>query len=185
MLSRLRTIMVAAVVAALGALTSGPAARANIVFDFSGVCTDGCSGTATGVLTLTSDYIFGDNLTPATFVSVSYASSDLVFTIPAASAPALAGGLNANGSFNSLGLIFIQNATDLFSAGGGGAFSVRALSSRAVDTGSPFQFSLVAAPEPGPWALMTIGFAALGMVGMGRRLRRSKDADRRLGFVAI
>ena len=45
-------------------------ARANIVFDFSGVCDSGCTGKATGVLTLDDSYAFGSDLTLTNFVSL-------------------------------------------------------------------------------------------------------------------
>jgi hypothetical protein len=58
-------------------------ASANIVFDFSGICNsdgDGCptaTDTATGVLTLTDAYVYGDDITSATFTSFAYSSGDL------------------------------------------------------------------------------------------------------------
>ena len=168
MLTLMRTTALAAVVAALGALTSGTAAHANIVFDFSGLCADGCSGTATGVLTLTGAYMFGTDITSATFVSFSYASSDLIFAVPAATAPAFEGGLNADGSFDSTGDLIIQNEADGFSAGAG-EFDAGLPNA---DLGFQFQFSLVPAPEPGTWTLMTIGFAALGFAGYRRTITR-------------
>jgi large exoprotein involved in heme utilization and adhesion len=170
MLSQLRTATLAAFLAALGALTSGTAAHANIVFDFSGLCADGCSGTATGVLTLTGAYMFGTDITSATFVSFSYASSDLIFTVPAATAPAFEGGLNADGSFDSTGDLIIQNEADGFSPVGG-EFDA-GLPNAPKDLGFQFQFSPVPAPEPGTWTLMTIGFAALGLVGYRRTITR-------------
>jgi hypothetical protein len=170
MLSRLRTATLAAVVVALGALTSGTAARANLVFDFSGVCSAGCSGTATGVLTLASDYMFGDAITPATFVSFSYASSDLGFTIPATPTPLFVGGLNADGSLNNLvsGLIIMAPLGNIDITPG--IFHATTLGF--MDSGSQPQFSLVAVPEPGTWALMASGFAALGFVGYRRASAR-------------
>jgi hypothetical protein len=45
------TGVTASVLLATAAFQAAPA-RANIVFDFSGVCDSGCSGKATGVLTL-------------------------------------------------------------------------------------------------------------------------------------
>src|SRR5262245_23461338 len=78
-------------IAAACALLSAPlfagAARADVVFDFSGLCGANCSGTATGVLTLTNDYVFGSNITADNFVSFSYTSSDLIFKIQAADSP--------------------------------------------------------------------------------------------------
>ena len=46
-----------------------------------------CSGTATGVLDLTNAYVFGSTITPADFVSFSYMSSEVNFTITPASSP--------------------------------------------------------------------------------------------------
>jgi len=41
-------------------------ARADVIFDFSGTCDpQGCSGIATGVLTLADSYVFGADLTAA------------------------------------------------------------------------------------------------------------------------
>jgi hypothetical protein len=51
------------------ALFQAAPARADVVFDFSGECSQGCSGTATGVLTLADSYIFGSEIADADFIS--------------------------------------------------------------------------------------------------------------------
>ena len=61
-------------------------ASADVVFDFnSGPCNlTGCPANtdmATGVLRLTDDYVYGDEVTPATFISMSYSSGDLTLDI--------------------------------------------------------------------------------------------------------
>jgi len=78
-------------------------ARANVIFDFSGTCSVQCSGTATGVLTLTDAYIIGTDIPQADFISFTYSSSDANFTITSATLGNIAGGLKANGSFDSAG----------------------------------------------------------------------------------
>ena len=52
-------------------------ARANFIFDLSGTCGvgSGCTGAATGVLTLADSYVFGTATTTADFISFTYSSS--------------------------------------------------------------------------------------------------------------
>ena len=75
---------VAGTVAALSAAVFQAArARADVVFDGSGICDLlGCSGIATGVLTL-ADFFDDDNriLTDDVFVSFEYSSSSRSFVI--------------------------------------------------------------------------------------------------------
>jgi hypothetical protein len=40
-------------------------------------------------------------------------------------------------------------------------------------TGDAFEFSLVGVPEPSTWAMMAIGFAAMGFIGFRRTRTRS------------
>jgi hypothetical protein len=94
----IRKTVLAVTVAGLGVSPCTMAARADVVFDFSGTCTIHCSGTATGVLDLTNAYVFGSTITAADFVSFSYTSSDINFTITHASSPIFMGGLNADGT---------------------------------------------------------------------------------------
>jgi hypothetical protein len=89
------------------ALFHASSARANIVFDFSGECTAGCTGTATAVLTLADFYTFGAEVTIPDLISFTYTSSGRDFEIlPSDYACCqdglyFMGGLNANGSFNA------------------------------------------------------------------------------------
>jgi hypothetical protein len=101
MLKAIRNTVLAVIVARLGALPCTMAARANIMFNFNGTCNSQCSGTATGLLALTDDYVLGGNITAADFVSFSYASFDLNFTITGANLSGVVGGLNADGSINN------------------------------------------------------------------------------------
>jgi hypothetical protein len=148
----------------IAALLCGTAARADIVFDFSGTCSSQCSGTATGVLDLTNAYVFGSDITPATFVSFNYVSSALTFTIPAPPS-FLVGGLNADGSFNG------PDGFQVF----GGNFEFQAFPTEFValgqgpnaDLGTSSRFALV--PEPSAAMLLALGFAGLGMALRTRR----------------
>ena len=57
-------------------------ATALVIYDWSGTCTDNCTGTATAVLTLQDSYIPGTVLAEADFVSFSYSSSSGSYDIP-------------------------------------------------------------------------------------------------------
>ncbi len=74
---------------ALSAAVFQPApARADVVFDFSGICDQNtCSGTGTGVLTLANSYVFGADINAGNFISFDYSSSDANFEITSAEAP--------------------------------------------------------------------------------------------------
>jgi PEP-CTERM motif len=160
----------AAVAGTAAALFMAAPARANVVFDFSGVCTDGCSGAATGVLTLADSYTFGSNITAADFISFDYSSSSFSFDIASADSPGFVGGLNADGSFNSEGQLLIQPPAGipLFSAVPESFLVTTTPPGIGVrDVGQTFTFTLVpgAVPEPSTWAMMLLGFAGLGYAG--------------------
>ena len=72
--SRVLSAMAALMLSA-GLFSAAPA-HADTVFDFSGVCNSGCTGTATGVLTLV-DFFDDDNgmVDDSTFISFEYSSS--------------------------------------------------------------------------------------------------------------
>lgn len=156
----------AAVAGTAAALFMAAPARANVVFDFSGVCTDGCSGAATGVLTLADSYTFGSNITAADFISFDYSSSSFSFDIT--SLLFFSGGLNADGSFNSAESLVLQSTggVPVFETAPG-IFAATMVRNGPSDIGSSFTFTLVpgAVPEPSTWALMLLGFAGLGYAG--------------------
>jgi hypothetical protein len=148
-------------------------ARADVIFDFSGICDlQGCSGMATGVLTLADSYVFGADITAADFISFDYSSSDVNFEITSADAPSLIGGLNADGSINSRDELVVEAAPiiEVFA----GVFEAASADREHVDEGTTFPFTVVsrAAPEPPTWAMMLLGFAGLGYAGY----RKAKQA---------
>jgi hypothetical protein len=171
----------AALVLSTGLLPTS-AARANIVFNFSGDCTTGCTGTATGVLTLADSYAFGADMTLADFVSLTYSSSDRDFELDHFDAPLdsearyIVGGLNANGSLNAAGKLQILPpfVFPFFQVDAGGFQAWTGVTRK--DTGSTFFFrreinttspggDTGAVPEPSTWVMMLLGFATLGLAG--------------------
>jgi hypothetical protein len=115
----LRTLALTATLAGLGVLAVGTTARADIVSDWTGACAGPpmslCTGTATGVLTLTNAYVPGANITAADFVSFSYTSNALSFTISPADADGplfFGGGLTADGDITGgAGELIIRGQT--------------------------------------------------------------------------
>jgi PEP-CTERM motif len=161
-----------------GALFHSFPAHADVIFDFNGVCDFGCTGTATGILTLADSYAFGSDITTANFISFDYSSSHLSFDIPSADAPSLEGGLNADGSFNSEEPLVIQANAGLPVFGASpGRFTSVMTDVHNEDLGSTFTFTLVsgAVPEPSTWAMMLLGFAGLSFAGY-RKAKRAAVA---------
>ena len=172
---------IAALFLSVGPFNAAPA-RADTVFDFSGVCDSGCTGTATGVLTLV-DFFDDDNgmVDDATFISFEYSSSSGSFLIT------LADGGSANGLVyddgRPFGGLFVSSSTGLPSFDATpDEFDVE-LDSATEDIGSSFNFLQVkgAIPEPSTWAMMLLGFAGLGYVGYRKGKQRPLPAFDLLG----
>jgi hypothetical protein len=171
----------ARVLGAIGALflSVGPfnaaPARADTVFDFSGICDSGCTGTATGVLSLV-DFYDDDNgmLTDDVFISFDYSSSSRSFVITLADDGTAGGTLNIDGSIPLV--MSISSPAASFEATPGG-FEVSTVGDGTNDVGSSFTFVVVrgAVPEPSTWAMMLLGFASLGYVGY-RKVRQAAVA---------
>jgi len=56
--------------------------KASVIYDFEGICSEGCTGIATGILTLADTYTPGTQVADSDFISFSYSSSSGSFEIP-------------------------------------------------------------------------------------------------------
>src|ERR1700761_2091825 len=169
-----RAAQITAALLLAGLIQAAPA-RADFVFDLSGTCVDGsgCSGTATGVLTLADSYVFGTVMTTPDFISFTYSSSSRSFQLNGAD-PAIdvnfgtAGGINADGSlFGGEWAVGSSAAAALFDWTPPTFFAASSAGPALDDSLAPFKFTPVtgAVPEPATWAMLLIGFAGLGYAG--------------------
>ena len=138
-------------------------------FDFTGLCTD-CTGHGTGTLVV-KNYTLGDTLTKANFVSFSYSSNllsyslgsvdDLTGSFSGATGPAfivLHGGGYAFGSF-PLGPVLSPWCTGSAATCG-------------FDYGFFSSWSMAGAvPEPAIWGTMILGFGIAGATMRRRQYR--------------
>ncbi len=155
---------------ALGLVLTAHNVGAAIIYDWSGTCTDNCTGTASAVLTLKSSYTPGTVLTAADFVSFSYSSSSGSYDIPAdASFVELLGSTGAlpvssgvtllgpiNFDFEGLGTTFSVNTDGTWGSGFTPKFT-------GLDFGDSHSWER-RIPEPGSLALFGLGLAGLGAV---------------------
>jgi hypothetical protein len=159
---------IAALFLSVGPFNAAPA-RADTVFDFSGICDAGCTGTATGVLTLV-DFYDDDNgmLTDDVFISFAYTSSSRSFVITRADGGSAGGTLRVDGLAPPVFSIGSPAASFDITLGG---FEAATMGDIADDLGSSFRLVLVkgAIPEPSTWAMLLLGFAGLGYAGWRRR----------------
>jgi hypothetical protein len=151
------------------------AARANIVFDWTGTCLFNCKGTPSAVLTLTDAYVFGTTISAADFVSLVYNSNDQSKDITSTSL--LTGGVNADGSI-ALGVLNIRGPLNFpqFSETDEEDWQLMPNATTTTpDLGTDGKFTLAvntAIPEPSTWAMVLLGFAGLGFASYLRRTAR-------------
>ena len=160
-----RAASAAAAVFLTGALFQAAPARADIVFDFSGTCTEGDCTTVSAILTLADTYTFGMDITAADFISFDYSSTINSFDLTDFSS-LFEGGINADGSLPGSGVLDIVSPTyyplffdDMTSF-------AATLEGNPGDVGfGTFTPVTGAIPEPSTWAMLVVGFAGLGFAG--------------------
>jgi hypothetical protein len=163
-------------------LYSAAPALGDTVFDFTGTCDSGCTGTATGVLTLV-DFFDDDNgmVNDSTFISFEYTSSSRTFLITRAEGGSANGLLYDDGRpfrglfvSSSSGLPSFQASPQDFGMVPEEFDAATTPDPGTDDVGSSFTFVQVsgAIPEPSTWAMMLLGFAGLGVAGY----RKGKQA---------
>ena len=75
---RFKGILMFSIILLIAAPTASTAA---VIYDLAATCDEGCDGTATGVLTLSDDYIPGLPGDPGDFISLSFSSSSGVLDL--------------------------------------------------------------------------------------------------------
>lgn len=155
-------------IVAVGLLLAPLGAQAiPVIYDWTGTCTAGCTGQATGVLTLADSYVPGAATSSIDdFVSWSFSSDLFTLTqtralsfqfIPATFSMVV----GSDGSFFDNSASWAYQSTDGTNAGFGGSFTLR----------SPAQLPVPVA-EPGVLALLGLGLAGV-TIGRNRKRRQS------------
>jgi len=163
-----------------GMLLGASAARADLVFAWSGDCVTGCplGEKVSAELDLDQDYVFGTAITNDNFGELVFRSSRLDLTITTLDDSTT--GVNRNGALAG-GAIAFKNGGKSFSfqvasgglnwAAAGGGILLRGLgSSRFIPAG------VATVPEPSTWAMMLAGFGGLGFIAFYRSRRSSVSA---------
>ena len=138
-------------------------AQAAVIVNFSGTCTVGCTGTATGVLSLVDTYVLGSVVTLPDLLQFDYSSNTLSFTmLPPTS---VGGGSTVPGStaFDIADGVhefrILNGIWDVFVAGGSGYVFDQG--------GNAGDFT--ATPEPSSFVL--VGGAVAALAALRRRKR--------------
>jgi hypothetical protein len=146
-------------------LSTAGAANAAVMYTFTATCGFGCTGVATGTVTLTDLYTPGNSVNLSEFTQLDFSSNNGSFTITApsfiaGSLPALSGPANFD----------VSDGTREFASNVFGDWIANVSSSSIAGPGSGIQdatYSLVAAPEPSSIALIGAGLA--GLAALRRR----------------
>ena len=158
-------------------------AKASVIYDFEGICSSGCSGIATGVLTLEDTYTPGTQVSDNDFISFSYSSSSGSFEIPSDLAlNRINNSILPTASETAVAWVEIdavQDGTGLNACGLAGtpgygqcpsdwAWSAEWTPNGITkDLGSSYTWTLQAVPIPS--AVWLFGSGLLGLIGFARR----------------
>jgi hypothetical protein len=142
------------------------------VYTFTGVCED-CTGDGIGTLTL-ENYVLGQPLADGNFVSFSYHSNLISFSITAGDLGFIQGIIS--GPFPSTATVTIDgDQVGSFLESNANGFWCAGASCEG-DLGPTHSWNIAAAPEPSTWAMMLLGFAGLGFAGYRSSLRLAASA---------
>ena len=147
---------------ALG-LTGG--AQATMIVNFSGTCTVGCLGTATGAITLADTYVLGSVVTLPQLIRFDYLSNNttgsIIPTFFAGGSVIMPGSTALDIADGSLEFRILNGTWDLFFFNGT-AYVFR-------EGGTAGDFTATAAPEPSSFVLIGGGVAALAALRRRKR----------------
>ena len=157
---------------------AAPAARAEVVFTWSGNCVLGCpvGQNVSADLDLDQDYVFGTPITTGNFGELTFRSSTLNLLITTLDGPTT--GVNQDGSLAGNAIAF-QSGVNVFAfqvlSGGGLNWTAAgsALTLRGLGASKFSPAGILSTPEPSTWAMMLLGFAGLGFAGY-RRAREQR-----------
>jgi PEP-CTERM motif len=162
-------------------LFGAPAARAALVFNWSGNCVLGCPAgeVVTAELELDQNYVFGSAITNDNFVELTFRSPNLNQFINTLDDPAI--GINTDGSLVGNAIVFEEGQKLFtFQASGGGlnwtAGAPGGITLRGLGASRFTPAGVLNVPEPSTWAMMLLGFAGLGYAGYRRARRAAAQA---------
>jgi hypothetical protein len=171
--------LVSAATAGFVLLLANSASATDVVYDFTGDCRD-CTGTSSGVLTLTSDYTLDDALTTSNFISFTY-TSNLISSLTIANSDLQ----DISGSISTIpgvNYVIIDTPTTTFQSYLSYFWCIGDFDC-GEDDGDNFSWTLGSAgsggatggavPEPGTWTLIIAG---VGLVGAGSRAVRRRPS---------
>ncbi|MEM0947760.1 MAG: VPLPA-CTERM sorting domain-containing protein [Pseudomonadota bacterium] len=160
--------------AALIALGLANSANSAVVYEWSGLCTDGCTGFASAVLTLEDTYTPGTALSLADFSSFFYSSSSGAFDVPGDAAfVSLTGTLPMeSGNLSDLVVDFAGGGT-IFSSFSTGSWTSLFASVGVGEGGTNGEWTLRPAVVPLPAGLPLLLAGLGGLAFLARHQRKS------------
>ncbi|MCG8353973.1 MAG: PEP-CTERM sorting domain-containing protein [Kiloniellales bacterium] len=176
LLAPLRTLVAPAAllfVAALPLTLFEKPAHATFIYDWTGTCTFGCTGTASAVLTLAPSYTPGTTVSLADFVSFTFDATGPAVSIAAPPLPvpsgSFVGDLPLGTGFALSSFTATDNLTWAFTSLADGSWQALTPSAGATGTGGTFALRAAAVPEPGTLTLFTFALGALVFLRKRRR----------------